>query len=145
MNAGGDTGGQRRIAVVLADDHEMFREGMRFAIAETEDLELVGEAREGDQALELIRSRRPDVALLDVQMPGVDGLTVCEQLAAEPDRPRTALVILSAYDDEAFVSRAREAGAVGYLSKYASRDEILDVLRDVAAGQERFPARGREG
>lgn len=123
----------RPITVVLADDHAMFREGLALAISEDERLHLVGEASSGPEALRLIQEHDPDVALLDVQMPELDGLALCERLGQDDPPARTQVVILSAFDDRAFVDRAHQAGCAAYLSKNASRDEICAKLVEVAA------------
>ena len=123
----------RPITVVLADDHAMFREGLALAISEDERLQLVGEASTGPEALSLIQELAPDVALLDVQMPELDGLALCERLGQDDPPARTRVVILSAFDDRAFVERAHQAGCAAYLSKHASREEIRSKLVEVAA------------
>ncbi|MEA2390348.1 MAG: two-component system, NarL family, nitrate/nitrite response regulator NarL [Solirubrobacteraceae bacterium] len=129
----------RQITVVLADDHALFREGLAMAIEQRDGLDLVGQATDGLEALEMIQRLEPDVAILDVQMPGVDGLGVCERLAAEGGS-KVRLVLLSAFVEPALVERADRAGAAAYMSKNASRQEICDTVVAVMAGERRFPA-----
>ena len=129
--------GSGGIRVVVADDHALFREGLALAISEDPSMDLVGEAGDGDEALDLIERLRPDLALLDVQMPGRDGLAVCEHVSSAG--PGTRVLMLSAFDDPALIDRARGAGAHGYLSKDASRDEIRTALAAIARGEHVFP------
>lgn len=121
-----------RVRVLLADDHPVYREGLVDAITERPALELVGEAADGGEALRLIATRSPDVALLDVKMQ-VDGPSVLKRLRAA--RSKTAVVFLSAYLDSALVYSALEAGAAGFLSKAAKRTAICDALERVARGE----------
>jgi two-component system nitrate/nitrite response regulator NarL len=127
-----------RSTVVFADDHPLFRDGLARALSAHVRLELVGEAAEGVRALELIQELEPDLALLDLKMPGLDGLEVCRAVAAGSPPLRTRVVLLSAYVDPGLVARAMCAGAAGYLSKDASRTEICDALLEVAAGNTAF-------
>ena len=130
-----------RARVVLADDHPLFRDGLSRAISSHLGLELVGEASDGPEALALIEEFDPDVALLDIKMPGLDGIEVCASVARRVSRPATRIVLLSAYVEPSLVWRAAVAGASGYLSKEASRTDICDALVDVALGGTAF---GRE-
>jgi two-component system, NarL family, nitrate/nitrite response regulator NarL len=136
---------ERRVRVVIAEDHPMYRDGVVRAIASAAELELVGEAETGDEALLLIEYRDPDVALLDVRMPGIDGIDLCARLAAHDPPLRTRVILLSAYLDPALVSRAVRAGAFGYLGKDASRDEICDALVAVGRGRAIFSPRSTPG
>ena len=110
--------------VVVADDHETYRKGLARAIGACEGLRLVGQASDGREALELIDRLQPHLALLDVRMPGLDGLEVCRRLKGGPVRP----VLLSAYAGSALDERAHEAGAYACLSKEATRAEICEAL-----------------
>src|SRR5690348_14194791 len=98
-----------RVRVIIADDHPLFRDGTARAISAWPELEVVGQAADGRQALELIRQTRPDVALVDLRLPGVDGMAIVAAVAAD-DLP-TRVLVLSAFDDEELVYRAIEAGA----------------------------------
>jgi two-component system, NarL family, nitrate/nitrite response regulator NarL len=115
-----------RISVVVADDHPLYRDGLVRAIESDPALELAGVAANGTEAEQLIEDLRPDVALLDVKMPGLAGVELCERIVrgALPTR----VLMLSAYLDPNLVARALQAGAAGYLGKDASREEICEAL-----------------
>jgi two-component system, NarL family, nitrate/nitrite response regulator NarL len=119
--------------VVLAEDHPIYRDGLRHSLENHPEIELVGEARDGRQALALVRGKLPDVALIDVRMPEPDGLTITEAATAE-DLP-TRIVLLSAFLDGALVHRALEAGAAGYLSKAEDEAFLVGALLSVAKGE----------
>src|SRR5579862_4160335 len=111
-----------RVRVLIADDHPLFRDGTARAIAAWPELEVVGQAADGRAALDQIRALRPDVVLLDLRLPGIDGLAIVAAIAAD-DLP-TRVLVLSAFDDEELVYRAIEAGAVGFLTKEADSEEL---------------------
>ena len=134
-----------RARVVFADDHPLFRDGLARAISSHLGLELVGEASEGLGALALIGELEPDIALLDVKMPHLDGIEVCASVARRVPPPATRVVLLSAYLDPSLVWRAAVAGAAGYLSKEASRTEICDALVDVSLGGTAFASEAESG
>ena len=124
--------GERPLTVVLADDSDVFRSGMARAVRAREGFELVGEADGGIAALALVLELRPDVALLDLRMPGLDGLEVIERVRAVSPPVPTKLLLLSAYVDDAVIARAEQVGCDAYLSKAASRREILaEAVRQV--------------
>ena len=122
--------------VVIADDSDAYRSGMARAIRAHEDLDLVGEVDGGVAALAAIIDLRPDIALLDVRMPGLDGLEVCERVRSAEPAPPTRLMLLSAYIDDTVMERAREVGADAYLSKAASRRDICAEAIRVGRGVE---------
>jgi two-component system nitrate/nitrite response regulator NarL len=122
-----------RVRVLVADDHPMYREGLVRAIKERPDLELVGECADGRIALPEIRRLTPDVAVLDVRMPGLTGTEVLNAIARE--RIATRVVFLSAHVDSELVYRAVALGAAAYLSKEADRATIFDAVVAVARGQ----------
>jgi two-component system nitrate/nitrite response regulator NarL len=126
-----------RIRVVVADDHPLFRQGIVRALRIAGGFEVVAEAADGATALELIRRHQPDVAVVDVRMPGMDGIDVVGALARSgADVP---VVLLSAFDDEPLVAAGLEAGAAAYITKSADRDALcLEIAR--AAGQHRSPS-----
>ena len=120
------------VSVLLVDDHRIFRDGLRPLLAAQPGLEVVGEADDGLEALRLARELQPTVALLDVSMPGLNGLEVTRRLADEA--PGTRAVILSMHGDRRFVLEALRAGARGYLLKETGFAELVTALHTVAAG-----------
>ncbi|MCW3010237.1 MAG: two component transcriptional regulator, LuxR family [Solirubrobacterales bacterium] len=122
--------------VVIADDSDAYRSGMARAIRAHEDLDLVGEVDGGVAALAAIIDLQPDVALLDVRMPGLDGLEVCARVRSALPAPATRLMLLSAYMDDTVMERAREVGADAYLSKASSRRDICAEAIRVGRGIE---------
>ena len=125
-----------RATVFVADDHPVFREGLVRAIRSRQELEFVGEAGDGREALEEIRRLSPSVALLDVKMPGLDGLQIAHALRR--DNLVTRVVLLSAHAPSELIYRAIAIGAAAYVSKEASRDEICDTVAAVARGETRL-------
>jgi two-component system nitrate/nitrite response regulator NarL len=127
----------RPVSVLVADDHPLFREGICAAIAERPQLRLVGEAATGSEALAGIRSCKPDLVLLDMQLPEVDGLAVLGAIRRE--QLNVMGVVVSAYGDSARLYRAIAAGARAYLPKAAGAAEICDVVQRVARGEVVIP------
>jgi DNA-binding NarL/FixJ family response regulator len=121
------------IRILLADDHTLVRAGIRSLLESIDDVEVVAEAGEGREALELIAKHRPDVALLDIGMPGLNGLEVARRTPQAS--PRTRIIILSMHADAAYVKKALRAGAVGYLLKGASVVELPLAVRAVMRGE----------
>jgi len=121
------------VRVLLADDHLVVRAGLRAMLDPVPDLEVVGEAGDGAEALSLAGSLRPDVVLMDLRMPGTDGVTATARLREL--HPRVSVLVLTTYDTDADILRAIEAGATGYLLKDATRDELLGAIRSAAAGR----------
>jgi DNA-binding NarL/FixJ family response regulator len=121
------------VRIVIADDHAVVRQGTRQLLEVDPQIQVVGEAADGPGALEVIRQTQPDVAVLDVRLPGMSGIEVTRALAAE--RPATRILILSAYDDEDYVAAAVQAGALGYVLKTATERELADAVAAVAAGR----------
>ena len=128
----------RRARVVVVDDHPFFRDGLCRGLKQSGYLDVVGEAGSGQEGLELIRRELPDVAVLDYQMPDLDGLAVVQAIVR--DELATKALLLSAQTDSALVYRALELGAKGYLSKEAKRSEIVDAVLQVARGGTVVPA-----
>ncbi|CAH2032084.1 response regulator [Trichlorobacter ammonificans] len=120
------------ISIVFADDHTMLRQGLRLLLERDPDISIVGECGRGDDALELIRRNRPDVALLDIAMPGDDGISVAGKIAR--DGLPTAVIILTTHDDPQMMQRASIAGVRGYVLKDRAFEMLLDIIRQVAAG-----------
>jgi DNA-binding NarL/FixJ family response regulator len=120
------------IRVAIADDHGVVRDGLRAALSERSDIEIIGDAATGNEAVALVNATRPDVLVLDLHLPDIDGATVCRRVAA--DAPDTRVLILTMHGDDDSVLRALRAGARGYLLKDAGRDEIEAAIRTVAGG-----------
>jgi DNA-binding NarL/FixJ family response regulator len=118
--------------VVVIDDHEVLRAGTRQVLETTDDIVVVDEADSWEAALAVIDTHRPDVALVDIQLSGRNGIDLARQLST--DHPETRVVILSAYDDPAFVRRAFDSGVAGYLLKTMPRDELINAIRAVGLG-----------
>jgi two-component system nitrate/nitrite response regulator NarL len=127
-----------RVRVVVADDHPFFRDGVARGLVHSGRIEVVAEASDGREALEAIRRDDPDVALVDYEMPDIDGLGVVR--AAVRDGLRTRVLLLSAHTDSAVVFQALQEGAAGYLAKDAKRAEIVEAVLDVAKGRTVVPA-----
>jgi DNA-binding NarL/FixJ family response regulator len=121
-----------RIDIIIVDDHPLFREGVRNVIEAEEDLSVVGEAVSGDQALDTIRQFNPHVALVDINLPVVNGIQVTRQITSE--KLPTMVVLLTAYDDVEQVLHAFRAGAAAYCSKDVEAGKLVDVIRQVAKG-----------
>jgi DNA-binding NarL/FixJ family response regulator len=120
------------IRVVIADDHTLFREGLRALFASEGDIEVVGEAADGAAAVSSVSELHPDVVVMDLMMPGVNGLEATRQIHAET--PGTKVLVLSMYDDEEHAQGLLAAGASGYMLKRATSDELVRALREVVAG-----------
>jgi DNA-binding NarL/FixJ family response regulator len=121
------------IRVVLVDDHALVRSGFRLILSGQSDIEVVGEAGDAEQGLRLIRAQRPDVALLDVHMPGMSGIELTERVR-RAELP-TQIIILTVVDDARFPRRLLQSGALGYLTKACPADELLTAVRNVAQGK----------
>lgn len=120
------------ISVLVIDDHPLFREGVRNVIEAEDGMRVVGEGTRGDQGVDLVRQFRPTVALIDVNLPTMNGIQVTRLITAE--KPGTSIVLLTAYDDEQQVFHAFSAGASAYCSKDIETGKLLDVIRQVARG-----------
>ncbi|MFD0582283.1 response regulator [Dactylosporangium darangshiense] len=120
------------IRVVVVDDEALIRSGLRMLIERENDLELVGEAGDGGAALELIRRVRPDVALLDLRMPGIDGLQTLRAIADDPLLQATRVVVVTTFETDENVFAALQAGAAGFVLKDAEPAELIRAVRVVA-------------
>jgi NarL family two-component system response regulator LiaR len=123
----------KKIRVLIADDHAVVREGTRRILEQEEDIEVVAEASDGDEAVTMTSKFKPDVALMDISMPVLDGIEATKQIKAL--HPLVVILILSAYDDDQFVFSLLEAGAAGYLLKSVRGRELVEAIRSVYAGE----------
>ncbi|MFI0357423.1 response regulator [Actinomadura sp. 9N407] len=122
------------IRVLLADDQTLVRAGFRVLLERADDIEVVGEAADGDEAVALARAHRPDVVLMDVRMPGTDGLTATRLLLADDRLAATRVVVLTTFDDDEYVFGALHAGASGFLLKDIDPEALRQAVRTVMAG-----------
>ena len=127
---------ERTIRILIADDHAVVREGLRAVLGSEPDMEVVGEAATGKEVLERAAELRPDVILMDIQMPGINGIEASRRILDAS--PKVGVVVLTMFEDDASVFSAMRAGARGYVLKGAHPSEILKVLRAVAAGEAYF-------
>lgn len=123
------------ITVVVADDQPLVRMGLRVLVESEDDLELVGEAEDGRQAVELARSLRPDVILMDIRMPVLDGLEALRQIGAREDLRSVSVVMLTTFELDEYVFEALRAGAAGFLIKDSEPADMLRAIRLAAAGE----------
>lgn len=132
------TNAEKRIRVLLADDHAVVRAGIRQFLDQADDIEVVAEVDDGGQAQALIEEIQPDVAVLDIQMPEASGIEVTRWVRA--NHPEVGVLILTAYDDDPYVMAVLQAGANGFVLKTASPREIIRAVRDVYAGNSALDA-----
>jgi DNA-binding NarL/FixJ family response regulator len=126
----------KRITVLLAEDHQMVREGFRSLLKHEPDVEIVGEAASGRQAVQLTRKLRPAVVVMDISMPLLNGLEATRQIRKEV--PGTKVIILSAHSDDAYVEQAASLGAAGFLLKQTSSHALAEAIREVEKGKTFF-------
>ena len=131
------TSTQMKIRVLCVDDHDLLRDGIRISMLTYSDIELVGEARSGEDALRLCEELLPDVVLMDMQLPRMSGIETTKAIRAA--HPEVQIVVLTSFVEDALVQEAIQAGAVGYLSKGASRVELADACVP-AIGRPRQPS-----
>ncbi|MET8769904.1 response regulator transcription factor [Streptomyces sp. NPDC004658] len=145
------------IRVLLADDQALLRSAFRVLVDSEPDMEVVGEASDGAEAVRLAKEHGPDVVLMDIRMPGTDGLAATRQIGADPSLARVRVVILTTFEVDDYVVRALRAGASGFLGKGSEPEELLNAIRVAAGGEAllspaatkgliaRFLARGDDG
>jgi len=121
------------VRILIADDHLIIRQGIRLILETGEDFELVGEAADGAEALRLCRELHPDVVLMDLRMPGMDGITAIERLRIE--MPKIGVVILTTFNEDNLMRRGLRAGAKGYLLKDTSRERLFHAIQAAARGE----------
>ena len=125
--------GRNKITVIIADDHVLVRDGTRELLQKENDLEVIGEAGDGEETVRLVKELRPDVAIVDISMPRLDGIEATKQIKVIS--PSTAVLILTAYDYDQYVFALLEAGAAGYLLKDVRGREVIEAVRAVHAGE----------
>jgi two-component system invasion response regulator UvrY len=125
------------VKVLLADDHSIVLDGLRRIIEACEDMEVLAEASDGIRALEAALKTRPDVAVIDISMPDIDGLELINRLLSHyPDLP---IVVLTVHEDRQYMYRAVQAGAMGYITKRSASEQLVQALRKVQSGKRFFP------
>jgi DNA-binding NarL/FixJ family response regulator len=120
------------ITVLIVDDHEVVREGLRLSLSRTPHIRVVGEAADGNAALDLVGRRRPRVVIMDVRMPGMDGLDATKALLER--EPNTSVLIFTAYSERSLLARGLDSGAKGYILKEAPHDTLVRAIEKVAGG-----------
>jgi DNA-binding NarL/FixJ family response regulator len=136
MNVRGSTTSMKRITVLLADDNKMVRKEFKKVLDLADDIEVVGEAKDGLQAVAMAKKLRPQLVLMDVTMPLLNGIqSTCQILKAAP---ATKVLMLSAHTDEAYIAEAVKSGAMGYLIKQTSADNVCAAIREVYKGNTFF-------
>jgi len=123
-----------RIRVLVADDHSLVRAGFRSILGDEDDIDVVAEARDGAQAVEEAVSQRPDVVLMDIRMPGMDGLEATRRITADPRLRGTKVIVLTTFDLDEYVFGALKAGASAFLLKGVEPQALIDAVRTVAGG-----------
>ncbi|MFF3556702.1 response regulator [Streptomyces tsukubensis] len=123
------------IRVLLVDDQTLLRSAFRVLVDSEPDMTVVGEAADGAEGVELARAEKPDVVLMDIRMPGMDGLAATRLISADPELARVRVVMLTTFEVDEYVVRSLRAGASGFLGKGAEPDELLNAIRIAAAGE----------
>src|SRR5947209_4538055 len=126
----------RKIRVLLADDHTVVRQGLRALLAAEEDIEIIGEAENGRQALQLVKKLLPDVVVMDIAMPVLNGVEATRQITRYV--PSVKVLVLSTYSNDEYVEQLTEAGAAGYLVKQTAANELLKAIREAFKGNAFF-------
>lgn len=125
------------VKVLLADDHTLIRDGLKKILESESDISVIGEAANGAEAIQMVKDLRPDLMLIDIRMPVMDGLEAINTLRQEQNL-RTRMLVLSMYAQEDYILESAKAGASGYILKDASREELLTAIRTIHAGQKYF-------
>jgi DNA-binding NarL/FixJ family response regulator len=128
-----ENAGKHEITCLIVDDHEVVREGLRLSLSRSPHIRVIGEAPDGATAVALTERRKPDVVIMDVRMPGMDGLEATKQITAQT--PDSAVLIFTAYSERSLLSRGLESGAKGYILKEAPHESLLRAIEKVAGGE----------
>src|SRR5919198_3841616 len=126
----------QKITVLLADDHTVVRQGLRALLEAEEDMTVVGEAENGRQAVQMIKRLQPDVVVMDIAMPSLNGLEATRQVTKES--PKSKVLILSSYSDDEYVQQLTDAGASGYLVKQTAAQDLVTAIREARKGNAFF-------
>ncbi len=126
----------QKIKVLLADDHTVVRQGLKALLGAEPDIEIVGEAENGRQSIQMAKELQPDVIVMDIAMPSLNGLEATRQITRA--QPKTKVIILSSYSDDEYVQQLTEAGAAGYLVKQTAANELLKAIREAQRGNAYF-------
>lgn len=129
---------EQKITVVIADDHTLFINGLRMLLQTEADIDIIGIAANGREALSFLEKQTPQLLLLDINMPGINGFEVLKKVKSIYSKVK--VIMLSTYNEEHLIEKAKEGGADGYLVKNAEKDELLQAMRNVASGEHCFPA-----
>jgi len=127
---------KKRIVIVIADDEILFRKWLTLTLESVDDFKVVGEASDGEQAIEIILDKKPDIAFVDYDMPLANGLEVAAKLVES--RAKTKLVIMSANNSSKVISKAKTIGVAGYISKECKEDDMIEALKRIAEGETGF-------
>jgi DNA-binding NarL/FixJ family response regulator len=133
------------VRVLLADDQALIRAGFAALVRSDAEMEVVGEAADGEQALRLAREQHPDVVLMDVRMPGTDGISATQRITSDPDLFGVRVLVLTTFEDDDLVLGALRAGASGFLGKGVEPSELLEAIRVVAAGEALLSPKATKG
>jgi DNA-binding NarL/FixJ family response regulator len=128
-----DAADQPEITCLIVDDHEVVREGLRLSLSRSPNIRVVGEASDGETAVAMTKRRKPNVVVMDVRMPGMDGLEATKAISLEV--PESAVLIFTAYSERSLLSRGLESGAKGYILKEAPHDTLLRAITKIAGGE----------
>lgn len=134
QNTSTDQGHTAPLRVLLADDQALLRGAFRTLLDSADDIAVVGEASDGREAVALTRALRPDVVIMDIRMPGTDGLTATLEICADPDLRATRVLILTTYETDEYIAQALRAGASGFIGKGIEAQDLLDAVRTIADG-----------
>ena len=124
------------IRIIIADDHEIYRDGFKVMLKKQSAIELIGETDNGEDLIQMAHHLKPDVVITNIKLPGLDGIRAAKQITSE--MPDVGIIALSVFDDEAFIIDMLEAGAKGYLMKNAEKDEMINAIKTVHKGQNYF-------
>ena len=126
-------GTTRPLTLLVVDDHEVVREGLRLSLSRAPHIRVIGEASDGEQAIELVKRRKPDVVVMDVRMPGMDGLEATKMIMSQV--PDASVLIFTAFSERSLLARGLESGAKGYILKEAPHETLLRAIERVAKGE----------